>query len=440
MHRIKGNYWKKIIAMTLLMSISFSNIVLAEQTTESTIEYSNEYDTAWKLIQMYKEGTNEATIHFSKNSDKIPADNQGILKMAQSIAMATSLFDGVRYKLRVSYKPNSNSDFDIDIRTEESSLFRWDEVQLKVKEIAQLARDYSSNKRKQVEFVNSYLVDNAYYDKESQLSKDESKGAWQAYGVLLNGKGVCMSYTYAMCLILQELDIPVVNIREENHIYNRVYVDHQWYNLDTTFNDPILNGKWSSEAAKDLAIRESKGEYTLVSDDVILAKGRVPVVDVEKIQQAKYPELTKDTDGIKELKTSELGIGKDSNKATNLDIICLVGLKDGKYTIPENFESYIQLCDATFTNLKDKLNETQRACVGYAIERGIVSEGVDKTLNYNKVATKKEMVSVLLRLRGIDNISWNELEKTSVYKDLGNYREMTVGAIKEILFIGSNIK
>lgn len=426
--------------MALLVSMSFSNIVLAGQTTEHRIEYSNEYNTAWKLIQLCKEGTNEATIKCSGDDIKLLVDNQSRLELAQSIALATTAFDGVDYKIAVSYKPDTNGTFNAEITAKDKSLHRLDEVQSKVKEIAQLARDYSPNKRKQVEFVNNYIVDNAYYDKESQISKDESTGAWQAYGVLLNGKGVCASYAYVVCLILQELDIPVVNIRESNHIYNRVYIDHQWYNLDTTFNDPILLGDWSSEAAKDLTIRESKGSYTLVTDEVLTLEGRTPIVDAEKIQQAKYPELLKDTENIKKLTVNDLKVGKNGRTATRLDVISLIGLQDGKYVIPENFESYVKLCDDTYINLKNGLTETQRACVGYAIERGIINETENKMFIYDKEITNKEMASIILRLRGINDISWEELERTSVYKRLSNSGKLTVGTVKDILFIKNTNK
>lgn len=62
-----------------------------------------------------------------------------------------------------------------------------------------------------------------------------------AYGVLLEGEGVCASYTQAFKLIADELGIQTINrtvlLRGGNHIINMVQIEGTWYNLDVTNND-----------------------------------------------------------------------------------------------------------------------------------------------------------------------------------------------------------
>ena len=59
------------------------------------------------------------------------------------------------------------------------------------------------------------------------------------YGVLIDGVGVCQSYTEAMCYILDKLDVECVSCvcDDINHVWNCVKIDGKWYHVDATWND-----------------------------------------------------------------------------------------------------------------------------------------------------------------------------------------------------------
>ena len=76
-----------------------------------------------------------------------------------------------------------------------------------------------------------------------------------AYGILLNGYGVCESYAKAMSRLLDAIGIPntyVVGVAGGGHAWNYVQMpDGNWYMVDSTWNDNGLSTK----------------EYLLVPDD-----------------------------------------------------------------------------------------------------------------------------------------------------------------------------
>lgn len=107
----------------------------------------------------------------------------------------------------------------------------------------------SSDLRTQILYINDALCAMAEYDYEALESFEltdangETVPAHDATGVLLNGRGVCESYTSAMriCLEIMGVENHVVTNMEGNHIWNRVKVDGKWYHLDVTWNDGCQN-------------------------------------------------------------------------------------------------------------------------------------------------------------------------------------------------------
>lgn len=86
-----------------------------------------------------------------------------------------------------------------------------------------------------------------------------------AYGVLVDGAGQCEGYAAAMSLLCDMADIPNYtvtghNSSGESHAWNKVLLDGEWYNVDCTWDDPILK-----RDQPDFI----KHDYLLISDDEI---------------------------------------------------------------------------------------------------------------------------------------------------------------------------
>jgi len=47
-----------------------------------------------------------------------------------------------------------------------------------------------------------------------------------------------------MGIFLEKLQIPNIKVANNNHVWNLVYLNNDWYHLDLTWDDPVLdNGK-----------------------------------------------------------------------------------------------------------------------------------------------------------------------------------------------------
>ncbi len=89
--------------------------------------------------------------------------------------------------------------------------------------------------------IHDYIVSHGEYGYIKGKNKEQS---YQAYGILVREKGVCQAYAEATQLLLNLSDIKSKIIvgtdkeKGENHAWNLVELDGDWYHLDTTWDDP----------------------------------------------------------------------------------------------------------------------------------------------------------------------------------------------------------
>ena len=65
------------------------------------------------------------------------------------------------------------------------------------------------------------------------------------YTTLVEGKGVCAGYAFALQYLLMRAGIQsyyVVGFAGENHAWNLAKIDGEWYYVDATWDDPLYNG------------------------------------------------------------------------------------------------------------------------------------------------------------------------------------------------------
>ena len=91
-----------------------------------------------------------------------------------------------------------------------------------------------------------YLVQNVDYDFDGYMNGRVPDASYEAYGALVNGKAVCQGYAYAfqrLCNACGLLCVPVTGYSAgEGHMWNKVMIDGEWYNVDVSAEDPIFNG------------------------------------------------------------------------------------------------------------------------------------------------------------------------------------------------------
>lgn len=112
-------------------------------------------------------------------------------------------------------------------------------INTKINEIIKNQVKNETDTRKIIKIIHDYIINNTKYDKERADNKIVTYDSSTAYGVLLEGYGLCGGYADAMALFLDYYEIPNFKVVSENHTWNAVYLDNKWYHLDLTWDDPI---------------------------------------------------------------------------------------------------------------------------------------------------------------------------------------------------------
>ena len=81
--------------------------------------------------------------------------------------------------------------------------------------------------------VHDYIIDNTSYD------IDGSDGE-NAYNLLYEGKSKCAGYADALAIFLSKLGVKNYKIGSEKHVWNAVYLDDKWQQIDVTWDDPVV--------------------------------------------------------------------------------------------------------------------------------------------------------------------------------------------------------
>lgn len=91
-----------------------------------------------------------------------------------------------------------------------------------------------------IRIIHDYIINNTKYDSDRSDRDIENYESNIAYGPLLQGYGICGGYTDAMQLFLEKLGVKNFRVSSDNHIWNAVFLNDKWYNLDLTWDDPVI--------------------------------------------------------------------------------------------------------------------------------------------------------------------------------------------------------
>lgn len=127
-----------------------------------------------------------------------------------------------------------------------------------------------------VRVLHDYLIRHTFYDEEA-MNKTDTYGAviHTETGALVNRLAVCDGYAKAYKLLCNKAGIEcevvygkaITDVNSDiGHAWNIVKIDGIWYQIDVTFDDPIMSDMSSGEceAGKNLTY-----DYYLLTDDII---------------------------------------------------------------------------------------------------------------------------------------------------------------------------
>lgn len=116
-----------------------------------------------------------------------------------------------------------------------------------IKEINTILDDFvekninnSMSTKDKIKIIHDYIINNTEYDKlKTENINDNTYQSNTAYGVLVEKFGICSGYSDTMKLFLDKLNIINYKISNDQHIWNLILLDGEWFHLDLTWDDPI---------------------------------------------------------------------------------------------------------------------------------------------------------------------------------------------------------
>ena len=171
----------------------------------------------------------------------------GCIKEVDVISKDRSLLSNINNFVNVynSFKDIVTTRYEASGKVEVKVSYLYDnekinKINSKVKEIiANLITDNMSDRDK-IKVIHDYLIENTKYDSNRSDYNIITYESNTAYGLLFEGYAICSGYSDAMQLFLNKFNIPNIKIASKNHIWNLVYIEDNWYHLDLTWDDPLL--------------------------------------------------------------------------------------------------------------------------------------------------------------------------------------------------------
>ena len=115
-----------------------------------------------------------------------------------------------------------------------------------------------------IKVIHDFIINNTEYDKlKSNNVSDTTYKSNTAYGVLIQGYGICSGYADTLAIFLNKLGVKNYKISNQTHIWNLVYINGVWKHLDATWDDPISE----YNANRDTYFLISYDELVKLNDD-----------------------------------------------------------------------------------------------------------------------------------------------------------------------------
>lgn len=205
-------------------------------------------------IKFYRSGHVKTVVtdSFSKasSSSEIAAD------VVSDDDKASEKYDAAAVcKAYLSGKPDSLNDFNRKI---------YDRA---VQIIGMIITDDMSDFDKELA-VHDWLVNNCEYDKKALgVFETYSENSDNPYGALINGKAICTGYTLSFQMFMDMLEIPCKTIRAaandgDDHAWNMVSLDGEWYYVDVTWDDPVPDSNVAVTVHEFFNVTEEKMRNT----------------------------------------------------------------------------------------------------------------------------------------------------------------------------------
>ena len=183
-------------------------------------------------------GTNHSIRYCSKDYETCYQDVNSITSDAELLTNLNSFVHPYNSFDNISFSFNNEV---VQIKIEH--IYSEDDINTLNKIVDEFINNNITNSmgtKEKIRIIHDYIINNADYDILKTKNKDDNTyRSSTAYGVLVQGYGICSGYSDAMAIFLDKLNIINYKISNDQHIWNLVYLDGEWLHLDLTWDDPI---------------------------------------------------------------------------------------------------------------------------------------------------------------------------------------------------------
>lgn len=231
-------HWKRIVILMLsnICLVTFSYFV-SKDVQDSYSNPLNNQDLKEALYENIKLHNEKFSITFRGNTEQI---EQQLEQMMHDLQYE----DPYIYENIMQW--NANFTYTSEQATVNffiTYLITLEQEYFVEQEVNRLAQELTHDKMSDLEKVR---VIHDYVVRQAEYSSETSSSQYSPYTILTERKGVCQAYAFLIYRLLQEVNIEVLYVKGQAggslHSWNLVKLGNEWYHLDATWNDSIVDG------------------------------------------------------------------------------------------------------------------------------------------------------------------------------------------------------
>ena len=211
-------------------------------TKDNTVSSMEELEN--KVLECLEQGKTEENFYLkgvsSQDLEKINANLDGYYGYVTSYYMAKWPRNGL-YQVKLNFTLSDNY-YAYHYLTEGIDITGHDEAKKLAKKaesiLKKIIKDGMSDYEKE-KAIHDYIVTHGEY---AFLTGEKEEDSYDSKGILLEGQGVCSSYSESMQLLLSLAGVEskiVLGEADIDHSWNLVKLDGNWYHVDVTWDDPV---------------------------------------------------------------------------------------------------------------------------------------------------------------------------------------------------------
>ncbi|WP_042165883.1 transglutaminase domain-containing protein [Paenibacillus gorillae] len=234
----------KLLVLTLVLVVAFSLekkldlfSVLADAGQSSTMDQLGS-----AMAKQFQSRSEHFTLQYAGDKKQLSDTLQTTIRSSLAEDDYTAyILDSYLYTIR-SWGDRSTIKIEARYRETPEQTAQVDET---VKQALAGLLTPSMNDHQKVKVIHDWIV--------SRLDYDQSLTRYTAYEALATGKAVCQGYSLLGYKMLKDAGIPVLiaegTVKTGDHAWNMVQLDGEWYHLDLTWDDPVVQGAEQVESA-----------------------------------------------------------------------------------------------------------------------------------------------------------------------------------------------